>query len=352
MERFIGLDGHTSSCTLAVIDEKGKTKRQTVVETNGQALVEFVRVIPGRRHLCLEEGPQSQWLYEILSPHVHDLAVVRGEKNVGNKNDGLDALRLAERMRTGDLGSRIFKMPESLTTLRNLVRSYEMINQDVVRTKNRIKSFYRSRGVSTIGLKGVFSEKDREEFLGRLKPGPRQAVEVLSKSLDSLAMLKGEAQATMIAEAGKHPITRILKTAPGFGPVRAAELLSLVVTPYRFRTTRQFWSYCGLAIVQRSSSDWVKQPDGQWLRAPVLQTRGLTRTYNRMAKGLFKGAAITVITRLGGDPLRADYDRLLEKGTKPNLARLTVARKIAAIVLSMWKSQEVYDPSRHRVKGE
>ena len=84
----------------------------------------------------------------------------------------------------------------------------------------------------------------------------------------------------------------------------------------------------------------------------MLQARGLTRTYNRMAKGIFKGASVTVITRLGNDRLRTDYDRLLNNGTRPNLARLTVARKIAAIVLSMWKNQEVYDPSRHRVKGE
>jgi hypothetical protein len=38
---------------------------------------------------------------------------------------------------------------------------------------------------------------------------------------------------------------------------------------------------------------------------------------------------------------------MLEAGIKPNLAKLTLARKIAATVLSMWKHQEVYDPQRH-----
>ena len=66
-------------------------------------------------------------------------------------------------------------------------------------------------------------------------------------------------------------------------------------------------------------------------------------------KVVFKGAATTVISQLPEDPLHADYQRLLRSGTKPPLACLTLARKIAAIVLSMWRHREVYNPKRHRV---
>ena len=47
MERYLGLDAHAASCTLAVISEKGRKLRDFPVETNGQALVEAVRLIPG-----------------------------------------------------------------------------------------------------------------------------------------------------------------------------------------------------------------------------------------------------------------------------------------------------------------
>jgi hypothetical protein len=93
----------------------------------------------------------------------------------------------------------------------------------------------------------------------------------------------------------------------------------------------------------RSSSDWVRTAEGDWVRAPVLQTRGLTRSFNRPLKAIFKGAATTVITQRK-DPLYSHYQRLLEAGTKPNLAKLTLARKIAAITLRMWKDEEVYRP--------
>jgi hypothetical protein len=67
-----------------------------------------------------------------------------------------------------------------------------------------------------------------------------------------------------------------------------------------------------------------------------------------MLKGIFKGAATTVIQGQG-NPLRGDYDRLMENGTKPNLAKLTVARKIAAIVLAMWRKEERYKPEKYRI---
>ena len=75
-----------------------------------------------------------------------------------------------------------------------------------------------------------------------------------------------------------------------------------MVTPHRFPTKRQFWSYCGLGIVMRSSSDWVRAAEGGWMRGHVQQTRGLTRFHNHTLKDIFKGAATTVVTFAGDDP--------------------------------------------------
>ena len=51
-----------------------------------------------------------------------------------------------------------------------------------------------------------------------------------------------------------------LATAPGIGLVRAAYIVAVVMTPHRFRTARQFWSYSGLAVMTRSSSDCELAP--------------------------------------------------------------------------------------------
>jgi len=88
----------------------------------------------------------------------------------------------------------------------------------------------------------------------------------------------------MITEARKHAVYRLVKTCPGLGNVRTAQLLAVVVTPYRFPSKRDFWSYCGLAVVTRSSSDWVRARSGEWVKASIQQTRGLNQ---KQAKALW-----------------------------------------------------------------
>ena len=85
--------------------------------------------------------------------------------------------------------------------------------------------------------------------------------------------------------------------------------------------------------------------DGQLLRSkkPVF-IRGLNWNYNHELKNLFKSAATTASAREG--PFRSFYEGLLAKGLLPAMARLTLARKIAAITLSVWKKGEAFDAER------
>ena len=59
----------------------------------------------------------------------------------------------------------------------------------------------------------------------------------------------------MIATAGRQPGWKILRRIPFLGPVRVAQILAIMRTPFRFRTKRNLWAYAGLAVVTRSSAD-------------------------------------------------------------------------------------------------
>jgi hypothetical protein len=78
--RWNGTSGrvHAASCTLAVISQTGRRLKDFRVETNGQALVGAVRMIPGHKHLVFEEGFQSAWLYETLRVANLDKIVFKG----------------------------------------------------------------------------------------------------------------------------------------------------------------------------------------------------------------------------------------------------------------------------------
>ncbi len=346
MDRYIGLDAHASSCTVAVIGPSGRKLQCQVLETNAKALIGFIRTIPKNRRLIFEEGTHSNWLYEVLCPHVQELVVVGVRRSRGPKSDKGDALDLAEQLRIGDIKTKVYKKRGEFATLGHLARAYGTLVVDTVRTQNRIKSLLRSRGISVSG-KQVYSAGGRQQWLPKLPVQSRCQADLLYCQYDALLELRKRAEKEMLTESRKHAVSRVIKTCPGLGNIRTAQLMPIVVTPYRFANKRQFWSYCGLGVVMRSSSDWVRMQDGQWAKAAIQKTRGLNRNFNRPLKHIFKGAATTVIGRADPDnPLYQHYQQLLDGGTKPNLAKLTISRQIASIVLSVWRSQEVYDPKK------
>ncbi len=341
MEKYLGLDVHRESTTVCVLDAGGQRLAREVLETRGPVLIDFLQRQSGRLHVCLEEGEWAQWLDEILRGHVAELVVCRGRKRQGSKNDGLDAYDVAERLRCGQ-ARPIYKSAGPYRKLRELARADRYLRTDLARARNRFKSGFRRQGV-TCGDE-VYGEKGRAQRLAELPAVSRWAVEVLGREMDVLEQLRAETRSAMVEESHRHSISRILETLPGLGPVRVAQLQAIVVSPHRFRGKRRFWSYCGLSVVTHSSGDWVRI-DGKWIRARVARTRGLTRNFRHELKEIFKGAALSALSSRS-NPFRQHYDRLCAQGTKPNLARLTVARKLAATSLAMWKTKTEYDPSR------
>jgi transposase len=346
MERYIGLDVHAESCTLVVVSATGRLLKQEVVETNGAALKQVLRSIPGPKRICLEEGVQSAWLFELLRGEAEDVVVTMPAKRAGAKDDARDAAALAESLRTGTNLRRVYKGVGPYSELRAAVRSFGMLRSDVTRTKNRLKGLFRSRGLLPPGDE-AFEERKHAPWVAQLPKEHRRSAEVLLAELQTLEKLWSEAEERVHEASGQHRIVKRLATAPAIGPIRAAQIVATVVTPHRFRTKRQFWAYCGLSILTRSSADWVKDRDGRWLRAQTQQTLGLNRNRCGTLKEVFKGASHLVTTRMKSHPLHADYQRLLERGLKPNLAKVTIARRIAAAVLAMWKNEEMYDPKKH-----
>jgi len=139
----------------------------------------------------------------------------------------------------------------------------------------------------------------------------------------------------------KHAITAKLRRIPALGPIRSVLAVALIQTPHRFRSKRQLWTYSGLGLETRDSGEYHYVRGQVRRRKKQATIRGLNKDYNHDLKGLFKGAA----TRASVQPglFQDFYQRSLAKGIKPTMVRLTLARKIAAITLTLWKKGEDFD---------
>jgi transposase len=345
-EKYMGIDVHQATSVVAVLDSDGKVVLETIVATEAAAMIRLLRAIDGPLHVTFEETTQADWLHDVVRAHVAKVIVCDPRRNKllneGSKADRPDARKLAELLRVGMLRS-VYHGHAGTRTLKELVRAYETLSEDTVRTMVRIKALYRGRGIRTPGSR-VYQPSQRELWLKQLnEAGLRQRAGWLFEELDQLRLLRRQAKRAMLTESRKHRAVALLRTIPQLGAIRCALIVATVDTPHRFRTKRQLWSYVGLAVVTHMSSEYDIK-DGQVVRKrKPLSTRGLNRNCNRRLKEVFISAAV------GGsqtEPYRTYLEGLRGRGVGAEMARLTLARHIAAIALTIWKKGETFDPKK------
>jgi len=346
---YIGLDAHTQSCTFQGITERGKPSRLEVVKTSATELKRTVQLYPAPRIVCLEEGTSSEWLCEVLRPHVEKIYVVQPTTRAHFKSDAEDALDLAQQARRGP-EAVIYKPDGLLSELRTAMRNYEECQNDVVRARNRFVAAFRARGVQ---LPKEYSEDDSREALLELLKAPYSThAEALAKRMDAAIQAREEAATWLVQASKKVDAVRWVSSVVGIGQIRAAQIVAVVVTPHRFPRRSKFKSYSGLALRRYNSAQWRENDQGdlEW-NTRSRKAQGLNFNRNPILKRVFFGAALTV-KRMPDHPLGAHYRQLLAAGKDEQLVKATIARKIALATLAVWKNKEVYDPAKHVARLE
>ena len=350
--KYIGLDVHKETISIAVLNSSGKLVMETIIETKASMLVQFVQGLRGNLHVTFEEGTWAAWLYDLLQPQVQEVVVCNPRRNAllkeGSKSDKVDARKLADLLRTGMLRP-VYHGENGLRTLRELGRSYQTISKDLTRVMNRLKALYRGWGIPCAGTQ-VYAPRYREQWLNKIpQAGVRRRAELLYQQLDGLQTLRRNLRPEFLAESRKHKAAKLLRQIPCIGPIRAARLIALMQTPHRFRSKRQLWTYSGLGIETHDSAQF-RFVRGQLQRSKKpQQIRGLNRNHNHEMKEIFKSAATRASCATG--PFRDFYAALLTNGMKPEMARVTLARKIAAITLTLWKKEERFDAEQLKTQA-
>jgi transposase len=207
-----------------------------------------------------------------------------------NKSDRIDGRKLSELLYLNKLNP-VYHGEHGMRALKELARSYLTITRDLTRVMSRLKAIYRSWGIACAG-KQVYAPRYRAEWLAKISEvGVRRRAELYYQQFDALAALRQSVRRELLAEGRKHLNMRLQRQIPSIGPRRAVLLLALIQTPNRFRTKRQLWAYCGLALPTYTSGEY-RFVSGQRKRSKkVLAVRGLNLHHNHDLKNIFKGAA-------------------------------------------------------------
>ncbi|MGB8537075.1 MAG: transposase [Acidobacteriaceae bacterium] len=121
--------------------------------------------------------------------------------------------------------------------------------------------------------------------------------------------------------AKKYPEIALLRTAPGVGPVVAACYVLTIGNPQAMETNRQAGAYLGLRPSQQQSGDCDPQC-------------GITKTGNTYLRSLLVQSAQYILGRFGPDSELRCKKRAI----------VAVARKLAVLLLSMWRNGKKFEP--------
>jgi hypothetical protein len=168
--KYIGLDVHQATISAVVLDSTGRPVMESILETKAATILQFIDGLRGSLHVTFEEGTCAAWLHDLLKPHVTKVLVCDPRKNAllkeGNKNDRIDARKLASLLR-GGLLSAVYHGENGVRALKELARSYLAITQDLTRVMNRLKALYRSWAIPCPGERASLHPASSQRMAGQ-----------------------------------------------------------------------------------------------------------------------------------------------------------------------------------------
>lgn len=336
---FVGIDAHSGHCSLKAIDKQGASLLEKQVLTRSHNLQHAVSGLPVPVWVMFESSCLAAQIQEWLFKKVDRVIVCETRENrwishSEDKSDPADADRLARLLRLGEF-KEVYVPRGVARDRREVVRLYQKLVSDVVRTKNRIKAKYREHGAYPLG-DSVYDPVKREDWLRRLRRShARFLVLALYSELDAQESVMERVQSRLFKLIRSTREYKLLVTIPGVGRVSGSIIACLIEDGSRFQKKSQLWKYSSLGIRKTWSSD------------PGRARVSASPSGNRMMKYAAMTAANAALR--GDNEFSRHYRDMLSRGISPAMAKKTVARKILATALAMLKSGTPY---RARVKQE
>lgn len=344
--RWAGIDTSTRTYSVCVVDETGHTVSKADLPADAAAADAFLSShLPGLTEVALETGRTSIHLARRLTElgypvSVYDaLKVHKFLRLKPNKTDVNDALGLAEIARIG--GSTIRKVylkPLHLSLLRTKLVTRERLIKMRKVNEGAIMSLLHSYGVRASGRVSsrVSLRRVVAEMLTKVERSYDVPVRGIVMPLVELSVSLRQEELRLENElkewANADEACRRLMEIPGVGPITSISFMTAIGDPSRFEKTEDVGPYLGLT-------------PKVWQTGAYTRSRRISKTGSGMTRKHLHAAARQTLDSRTNSPLQA-WGRSLAVRANRRKALVALARKLAVIMLAIWKSGSRFDYTR------
>jgi transposase len=334
MARFVGLDVSQKTTAVCVVDgDGGRIWRGQCLSTPEQ-IDQVVRKHAGAdARVGIETGPMTTWLVHELRRCELDVVCLDARharaalKMQLNKTDANDAEGLAQIMRTGWFRSVHVKSFETHRARALLGARAQLVGM-TTRLSNHIRGVLKTFGLLPGAMRGLPFDR-RVEALLEGRPDVAPVVQPMLGAWRQLRIQIAAFDKAVRDIVKVSPTCRLLMTVPGIGALTGLAYVSTIEDPDRFRQSRSVGAHCGLTPRQYQS--------GQ-----IDRSGGISRCGDILTRTLLYEAAGVILTRLKRACGLKDWAEAIAKRSGNGKARAALARKLAVILHSVWRSGEAF----------
>jgi transposase len=329
-----GLDLGKKSSNFCIVDENREIVREGKVRNRIHELVKLFGKLPPMK-IAIEASTKAFWIADRLGEMGHKPIVVDPgrTKAIGAafiKHDKLDA-RILATLCAADVLAEIDQPTEEQRLARMPVVARDGIVRARVKLVHMVRSMLDSEGIELKKCSlDVFVDKVADLWDG-LPEGIRQAIEPVLTAINMLTEQILECDSRIEKAIAQDPDAQLLMTAPGVGPIVAAGFLMAVRDPSRFNSGREVGAYLGLVPSLYQSGETFR--------------RGrITKHGNKQARWGLSMAASVVLSVVKKQSALKQWGLEVAARRGRKTAVVAVARKLAAVLWSMWKNRKPFEP--------
>ncbi|NBB81505.1 MAG: IS110 family transposase [Verrucomicrobia bacterium] len=258
MTRYIGIDLHTNSFTVCILDGE-KEKIQTLALQQG-GLEQFISQLQASDEVAVEATGNSAWFREQLLPHVARVAIIAPWqfeviRRSTKKTDKHDARAIAFFLSKDMLPEARLKR-KTQTELASAVATRDQLVKLRVSLLNKAHGLFNRHGIK-IKKETITSKIGFERAVASHKWEPLEQVEleVIAAQLDAIRVSDLRLKKEITAVAKTLPGYENLVSIKGIGPLSAAIFLCTIGDIEEFAKSGNLAAYFGITPRVSQSND-------------------------------------------------------------------------------------------------